>query len=379
MKAVIALDSFKGSLTSRQAGEAVASGARAAGVEEVVVKPLADGGEGTAQALVEALGGEFVTATVRGPLLEPVECRYGLIEDGKTAVIDMALAAGLPLVPETLRNPMETTTVGVGELISHALDRGCRHFLIGLGGSATNDGGTGMLMGLGYSLSDARGRCIPYGAKGLWSLQSISGGRPELRECTFRVACDVTNPLCGPNGCSVVFGPQKGANDAMVTQMDWMLGDYAALAARLTGRERANAPGAGAAGGLGFAFLTFLQAVLEPGIEIVMDVTGLKEELKSADIVVTGEGKLDAQTAMGKGPCGVANVAKEFRKPVIAFAGSVQPEAKILHTRGVDALFPIVRGPVTLEQAMQPAAAAQNLCAAAEEAFRLVRACWRPK
>lgn len=381
MKIVVAIDSFKGSLSSLEAGNAIREGAlRADSAAQVEVCPLADGGEGTVQALVAGMGGTLHRVTVTGPLGAPVECEYGVLPDGKTAVVEMSGAAGITLIPARDRNPLQATTYGVGEVLRDAILRGCRRFIVGIGGSATNDGGVGMLQALGFGFLDASGRPISRGAAGLAELHTITadGVLPELSQCTFRIACDVTNPLCGPRGCSAVYGPQKGATPAMIQKMDRWLARYAELAARC-GMNHADPayPGTGAAGGMGFAFRTFTNAVLESGIEIVLEETDLASRLRDADLVVTGEGRLDGQTAMGKAPVGVARLAKRYGKPVIAFAGSVTPDAAACNGAGIDAFFPILRGICTLEEAMDPDNARHNLADAAEQAFRLWNAAGR--
>ena len=282
MKVLIAMDSFKGSLSSLAAGEAVRAGLlRAMPKADAVVCPLADGGEGTAEALTAGLHGEMVSVEVTGPLGAPVVCRYGVA--GSLAIVEMAGAAGLPQVPAEKRDPMATTTFGVGEVIRDAIARGCRRFVIGLGGSATNDGGAGMLQALGFDLLDEDGAPIPRGAAGLARLRTIAAGRvlPELRGCTFRAACDVENPLCGPLGCSAVFGPQKGARAADIPKMDAWLRGFAALARTVFPESDADFPGSGAAGGMGFALRTFLGASLEPGVSIVLEETGLAEKIRT--------------------------------------------------------------------------------------------------
>ena len=279
MRVVIAIDSFKGSLSSIQAGNAVREAVlRADGSAQVVVRPLADGGEGTVNALSSGLGGSTTAITVTGPLKKPVLANYCILADGKTAVIEMAAAAGITLVPPEERNPLETTTYGVGEIILDAVKRGCRRFIVGIGGSATNDGGTGMLSALGFDFLDNDGNPIPLGAKGLEKLSWISDENviPELRQCSFRIACDVTNPLCGENGCSAVFARQKGADDVMIEKMDGWLKRYAETAKRVTDRADMNHAGVGAAGGLGFAFHTFTNAVLESGVYIILEETELE-------------------------------------------------------------------------------------------------------
>ena len=375
MKAVVVIDSLKGSLTSMEAGNDVAEGIlRADAQAEVVVRPLADGGEGTVDALVCGMKGTIQNAVVTGPLGAPVNCEYGIIEQTKTAVIEMAGAAGITLISEEERNPMHTTSYGVGEVIKDAITKGCRRFIIGIGGSATNDGGIGMLQALGYGFLDKENKQIPFGAKGLEKLETITDAYviPELAECEFRIACDVTNTLCGENGCSAVYGPQKGATPSMIMQMDKWLEYYAALAKKLYPKANALQAGAGAAGGMGFAFLSFTNAVLESGIKIVLEETQLESYIEDADMVITGEGRLDGQTAMGKAPVGVARLAKRHHIPVIAFAGSLTKEAVECNKNGIDAFFPILRNIVTLEDAMKPENAKVNLSDSVEQVFRLI-------
>ncbi len=378
MKAVIAIDSFKGSLSSVEAGKAAAGGIwRVDKDAKVVIRPLADGGEGTVEALTGGMDGEFQTVTVTGPLGEPVECEYGIIESSHTAVIEMSGAAGITLVPDEKRNPLYTTTYGVGEVIRDAIAKGCRRFIVGIGGSATNDGGIGMLQALGYEFLDKDGNDVPFGARGLEFLDQITDQKvlPELAECEFKIACDVTNILCGENGCSAVYGPQKGADTEMIRKMDQWLGAYASLAGKLYEKADPSQPGTGAAGGMGFAFLTFTNAVLESGISIVLKETELEKYIRDADIVITGEGRLDGQTAMGKAPVGVAGLAKKYCIPVIAFAGGVTRDAVACNEKGIDAFFPVVRGVSTLEEAMKPETAKENVTDTAEQVFRLIYNC----
>ena len=378
MKAVIAIDSLKGSLSSIEAGQAIAEGIKKADAKaDVVIRPLADGGEGTVEALVCGMNGTLQHVKVTGPLGDPVVCEYGIIDETKTAVIEMSGAAGITLVPDAKRNPLYTTTYGVGEVIRDAIEKGCRRFIVGIGGSATNDGGIGMMQALGYGFLNKDGEQVPFGAIGLRELETITDTYvlPELVECEFKIACDVTNPLCGENGCSAVYGPQKGANPSMIMEMDKWLRYYAALAREKFPKANLNEPGTGAAGGLGFAFLTFTNAVLESGIKIVLEETKLESFVKDADVVVTGEGRLDFQTAMGKAPVGVAGLAKKFDIPVLAFAGSVTKDATECNKNGIDAFFPILRGISTLEEAMKPENAKQNLTDTAEQAFRLFNIC----
>ena len=375
MKAVVAIDSLKGSLSSMEAGQAIAEGIRRADPQaEVVIRPLADGGEGTLDALVCGMNGKMHEVQVTGPLGTSVNCGYGIIEDTKTAVIEMSGAAGITLVPEEKRNPLHTTTYGVGEVIKDAIAKGCRRFIIGIGGSATNDGGVGMLQALGFGFLDKEGNQVPFGAKGLEQLDKITDTYviPELAECEFRVACDVTNVLCGETGCSAVYGPQKGATPSMIMQMDKWLAYYASLAREKYPKAAPKQAGTGAAGGMGFAFLTFTNAVLESGIKIILEETRLEQYMENADIVVTGEGRLDGQTAMGKAPVGVARLAGKHQIPVIAFAGSVTKEATECNKNGIDAFFPILRSIVTLDEAMKPENAKANLSDTAEQVFRLI-------
>lgn len=374
MKIVVAMDSFKGSLTSLEAGEAVRRGVMAAFPDATVtVRALADGGEGTAEAIVSALGGEMIEREVTGPLGAPVTAKYGYLPARETAVIEMAEAAGLPLVPPEARDPLYTTTYGVGELILDALDRGCRRFLVGLGGSATNDGGVGMLSALGISFLNAEGVPIPRGAIGLRDLASIDTAKADGRlwECTFTVACDVKNPLCGEEGCSRIFAPQKGGTEETIPQMDLWLRRYADLTCATLGRDAAKALGAGAAGGMGFAFLAYLSATLTPGIDLVTHEIGLDDDMEGACLVITGEGRLDGQSAMGKTPVGVAALAKRRGIPTLALAGCVGEGAFLLHEAGIDAYFPILQGPMTLKEAMDGPTAQNALAATAEQACRL--------
>ena len=375
MKVVVAIDSLKGSLSSLEAGEAIKSGVLKAMPEaEVCVRPLADGGEGTVEALALGMGGELKTVEVTGPLGEKVNCLYGILEESKTAIVEMSGAAGITLVSDELRNPLHTTTYGVGEVIKDAISKGCRHFIVGIGGSATNDGGIGMLQALGFGMLDKDGNQVPFGAKGIKEIVTITDDQviPELKECSFRIACDVTNPLCGERGCSAVYGPQKGATPEMVKEMDAWLADYAKLVSAKYEKADAEYPGTGAAGGMGFAFLAYTNAVLESGIKIILEETKLEDYVKDADIVITGEGRLDGQTAFGKAPIGVAKIAKKFDKTVLAFAGSVTKDAVVCNEHGIDAFFPILRRIQTLQEAMTPEIARDNMVTTVEQVFRLI-------
>ncbi len=379
MKVVIAINSFKNSLSSLDAGRAAAVGVQKAfGNEpvELVVKPLADGGEGTVEALVAGMNGEYRHARVSGPLGDKVDCTYGYLPETNTAILEMAGAAGLGLVPEAERNPRNTSTYGVGEVIRDAMDSGIRNFLIGLGGSATNDCGMGMLQALGFGFYDSNGAPVGRGGKALKSVARIDRSQvpEELKACHFQVACDVNNPLCGPNGCSAVYGPQKGADPEMVRELDEGCAHFGAVTAAALGKDFRNAAGAGAAGGMGFAFLSYLNADLEPGIDIVMREVHVEQELADADYLITGEGRLDAQTAMGKGPIGVAKVAKRYGVRTIGLAGGVTGEAGECNAQGLDAFFAVVPGVMTLEEAMEHDVAAENVARTAEQVFRLTRA-----
>ena len=381
MKVVVAIDSLKGSLSSLEAGQAIKEGVQVVYPEaDVVVRPLADGGEGTVEALAIGMGGELVHVNVTGPLGDAVTAEYGILNADetrpKTAIIEMSAAAGITLVPDEKRNPMHTTTFGVGELIKDAIDNGCRHFIVGIGGSATNDGGIGMLQALGYDFLDKDGAPVAYGGAGLQSIARIQAENvlPELKDCTFRVACDVTNPLCGPMGSSAIYGPQKGATPEMVKELDEALLHYAELSKETFDHADRLYPGTGAAGGMGFAFLTYTNAVLESGIKIVLEETGLEEEMKDADFVITGEGRLDSQTALGKAPIGVAHLAKKHDKKVLAFAGCLTPDAGVCNENGIDAFFPILRRVITVQEAMEKENARENMIRSVEQVFRLIKA-----
>ena len=375
MKVVVSIDSLKGSLSSLEAGQAIKEGiTNVVPDAEVVVRPLADGGEGTVEALALGMGGRLETIEVTGPLGDKVDCIYGILDGGKTAIVEMAGAAGITLIPAKKRNPLYTTTYGVGETIRDAIKKGCRHFIVGIGGSATNDGGVGMLQALGFGMLDANGNQVAFGASGVKDIVKITDDNviPELKECSFRIACDVTNPLCGETGASAVYGPQKGASPAMVKSMDQWLFDYAKLTAEKYEKADADYPGTGAAGGLGFAFLAYTNAVLESGIKIILEETRLEDYVKDADIVVTGEGRLDGQTVYGKAPIGVAKIAKKYDKTVVAFSGAVTKDAVACNEHGIDAFFPILRSVQSLQDAMKPENARYNMIATVEQVFRLL-------
>ena len=375
MRVVVAIDSFKGSMSSLEAGEAISKGIKKAHKDaEVEIRPLADGGEGTVEALSIGMGGMLINVDVTGPVGRKVNAVYGIVDSSKTAIIEMSQAAGITLVSGDEKNPLYTTTFGVGELIKDAINKGCRHFVVGIGGSATNDCGIGMLQALGYEFLDKEGKQVGFGASGVRDIVSIRDENviKELSECYFRVACDVNNPLCGDLGCSAIYGPQKGATKEMVADMDGWLKNYSKIVKEKYPDADCEYPGTGAAGGLGYAFFNFTNSKLESGIKIVLDETKLEEYVKNADIVVTGEGRLDHQTVMGKAPVGVANIAKKYNKKVIAFSGSVTEDAGVCNEHGIDAFFPILRRIVTLEEAMQTDTAKKNLTDTAEQVFRLL-------
>ena len=342
------------------------------------------------EALTLGMGGELQNVMVKGPLGVPVNAVYGIVErKTKIAIMEIAQAAGITLLPKEKLNPLTTTTFGVGEMILDAIEKGCRNFIIGIGGSATNDGGAGMLQALGFEMRDKDGNEISSGAVGLKDLESIGKEHviPELEECQFQIACDVTNPLCGPQGCSAVYGPQKGADAEMIRQMDGWLSHYAGIALSFTEERKAeNASansmnvggdssfsGAGAAGGLGFAFRVFMNAELQSGIQIVLHETELEEKVKDADYVITGEGRLDEQTVMGKAPVGVAKIAKKYGKPVLAFSGCVAEDAGVCNEYGIDAFFSILCNAGTIAEVSECEQAMWNMTTTVEQAFRLIK------
>ncbi len=375
---VIAMDSFKGSVSSIEAGRIVAAAIRDVFPDsETQIFPLADGGEGTVDALTTGLAGEIVRLDVTGPLGEKIPSRFGLLPAQKTAVIEMADAAGLPSVPAEKRNPLHTTTYGLGELILTAAKRGCRDFIIGIGGSATNDAGLGMLTALGARFLHADGTPAGIYGKDLADIASIDLSHlvPVIKDCHFSIACDVTNPLTGPTGCSAVYGPQKGATPDIVTKMDKAIAAFAALAEKVLGKTgAAELPGAGAAGGLGFAFSAFLDAALKPGIDLVLDLLNIDDALREADVLITGEGRMDEQTAMGKAPVGIAQRAKQQnpKAAAIAFCGCALPGAIAVNDHGIDAYFPILHQPGTVEKAMKPDITERNLRQTALQVLRLL-------
>lgn len=373
MKIVLAPQSLKGSLDAPAVAEAMAAGVAAVFPNaEIVTCPVADGGEGTVHALVAATGGRLEHANVTGPLGEPVVAEYGILGGTRTAVIEMAAASGLPLVPAALRDPRRTSTYGTGEVMRAALDAGCERLLIGIGGSATNDGGAGMAQALGAHLLDGEGHELPPGGAALARLARIdaNGLDARLLDAQVQVACDVTNPLYGPNGASAVYGPQKGASPAVVQELDAALRHYAEVVQRDLGRDVAHMPGAGAAGGLGAGLLAFTGATLVPGAQMVLDALNFGAKVAGAALVLTAEGRLDAQTAYGKSVGAVAAAARQAGAHVIVLAGGIESDDSALHELGVDAALPLVDGPMTLEASM--ARAAELVTRATVRALRLV-------
>ncbi|MFY4259680.1 glycerate kinase [Achromobacter xylosoxidans] len=357
MKIVIAPDSFKESVSAPDAAAAIARGVKAAcpGAHTVCV-PMADGGEGTVEAVLAAAGGQARQRTVNDALGHKVDAVWGLLEDG-TAVIEMAAAAGLELIAPSRRDPLRASSHGVGELILAALDAGAVRIILGLGGSATNDGGAGMQTALGLRLLDQDGRSLPPGGGALGQLASIDmrGLDPRLAKTSIVIASDVDNPLCGPQGASHIFGPQKGATPEQVQTLDATLGHFADICARQLGSDRRHDAGAGAAGGLGFAAKTFLNADFRPGVEIVAELGGLAQAMEGATLAFTGEGRMDAQTLRGKTPAGVARIAQRAGVPVVALAGSLGEGYEALHAGGISAAFSLAPGPITLQQALADA------------------------
>lgn len=359
MRVIIAPDSYKGSVSALGVAEAMERGVLHVFPEAEVVKvPIADGGEGTVDALVTATGGQRMDQIVQGPLGEPVEAYWGVLGDGETAVIEMAAASGLPLVPQGKRDPRITSTYGTGELIKAALDRGLRKIIIGIGGSATNDGGTGMAKALGARFLDKSGQEITEGGAALARLAEIdlSSFDQRIAQTAILVACDVDNPLCGLRGASAVYGPQKGATPAIVQELDAALANYAVVAKQATGKAVAEMAGAGAAGGLGAGLLFFTKAQLRPGVEIVLETTGFAELVSQASLVLTGEGRTDFQTAFGKAPVGVAKVAKQYGVPVVCLSGGLGDGADDVLAQGIDGIMSVVPHPITLEECMQQGA-----------------------
>jgi len=358
MKIVIAPDSFKGSLTALEVAQAIQKGIKKVDKNiETVIVPMADGGEGTVQSLIDASGGQILEVSVHDPLNRKIKSFYGIMGDEVTAVIEMAAASGLPLLQIEERNPLLTTTFGTGELIKDALNRGCRSFIIGLGGSATNDGGCGMAQALGVKFLDKMGRELVMSGAQLSKIDSIdfSGIDQRIKEAQFVAACDVENPLCGPSGASEVYGRQKGATEEDVVTLDNGLSHFVAIVNKQLNLHVKDVSGAGAAGGLGAGVLIFLKAKLQAGIDIVTKTTSLAEKMVGVDLVITGEGRIDFQTAFGKTPFGVAQIAKEKNIPLIVLAGSLGDGYQTLYEKGFDGIFSIIDKPMELQEAIDNA------------------------
>ncbi len=376
MKIVIAPDSFKENLTSLQVGKAIEKGIRRVLPKaRIEIVPMADGGEGTVQSLVDATGGRIIRKKVVGPMGEPVTARYGMLGDGETAVIEMAEASGLPLVPKEKRNPLKATTYGTGQLMLDAVKRGAKKIIVGLGGSATNDCGAGMAQALGVKLLDASGRPIEgYAGGGMLDKVAdidLSGMDPAIRGVQVVIACDVDNPLCGRRGASAVFGPQKGATPAQVRQLDANLRHFGRLIEKVLRKKVMNRPGAGAAGGLGAGLLAFTRARLRRGVDIVIEATELAKHMKGADLAITGEGRVDSQTAFGKTPAGVAKVARKQKIPVVAIGGGLADDAGDVFEHGIDGLESATPRDMSLEEAIRNSK--KYLADAGERVIRMVR------
>lgn len=372
MNIVIAPDSFKGSLSAIEAANAMEKGIlKAAGNAEIYKIPMADGGEGTVEALITAVGGCIREEEVTGPLGEKVPAFYGILSDGKTGVIEMAAASGLTLVPPGKRNPMLATSYGTGELIRKAIAGGCTRLVVGIGGSATNDGGMGMAQALGVTFFDLKGNELGFGGQALEYIARIdaSGIFEGIRHTEIIVACDVVNPLCGKTGASQVFGAQKGATPGMIEKLDQGLLNYAQRIEESLGKSILDIPGAGAAGGMGGGIIAFLDGILKPGIDIITQTTGLSDRIKAAELIFTGEGRTDFQTAFGKVPVGISRIAEKYGKPVICLSGGLGEDIETLYEQGITALFSIANRPMELEEAIKNAETL--LCQAAENIMRL--------
>lgn len=374
MKIVIAPDSFKESLTALEVAQAIETGFKCVFPDAEYVKvPMADGGEGSVQSLIDATEGELLNVEVTAPLGNKVTAFLGISGDKQTAFIEMAAASGLHLVPFEQRNPLKTTSYGTGELIKKALDLGVKKILLGIGGSATNDGGVGMLQAVGFSFKNANDAEIGFGGEQLAQIHSISAENidPRLAQVEFEVACDVNNPLCGERGASAVFGPQKGATPEMVKTLDAALAHFAQVAQKQLNISIAERAGAGAAGGMGGGLLLLPNAQLKAGVQIIIEATKLAEKVKGADLVITGEGRMDAQSIAGKTPIGVAKTAKQFNAPVIAIVGCLREDYNVVFQHGIDAVFPIIRSLDTLDATL--AKGRENLTSSAENVARLIK------
>lgn len=382
MKIVIAVDSFKGCLSSSSIAKAVEEGIFNTLPEcEVIKVPIADGGEGTVEALVDATQGKKITLPVHNPLMQPIHAGYGMTGDGRTAIIEMSAASGLNLIPLKPGNIMNTTTYGTGEMIADAIKRGCRNFIIGVGGSATNDAGTGMMQALGVRFTDDTGKEVEKGGKSLSAIRHIDTQNqlPELQDCTFHIATDVTNPFYGPQGAAYIFGPQKGGDEEQIKILDRGMKHLAGLIFETTGKDISYLPGSGAGGGMGGGCVAFLQATISSGIELIMDYLRFDELIQGADLLITGEGRMDRQTLFGKVPVGIARAAASRHIPVIAITGQVDTTAdKALREAGLSAIFPIHPAPISLEKAMQPDYAYRNIRRTVEQICYMLRLCHYP-
>ena len=377
MKVVVAIDSFKGSLGSFELGEIVEKGIKKVYKDAEVKKvPIADGGEGTVEALVEGTNGKFIDVKVHDPLMRLIDARYGIMGNN-VAVIEMAEASGLPLLKPEERDLRKATTYGTGELIKDAVQRGCREFIIGIGGSATNDAGLGMMQALGYKFLDKEGKTLGCGGEIMEKVSEIDSSEAVegLDQCEFFIACDVDNPFYGPRGAAHVYSRQKGADDEMVEYLDSSLRKLALTLKEKTGKDIAELPGAGATGGLGGGFVAFLDGDLKPGIDIILQEVKLAEYIEGADFVITGEGRIDFQSIMGKAPMGVSRLSREKGVPVIAIAGCVADDAGAMHDHGLDAFFSTINYPISLDEAMNKERAAIFVEKNIEEIFRLIKVC----
>ena len=376
MKVVAAVDSFKGSMTSLEVAAAFEKGVKKVYKDAEFIKiPLADGGEGTVKALIDNLDGKMVNIKVKDPLMRDIDSFYGISGDGKTAVIEMAAASGLPLLSPDERNPLKATTFGTGELIKDALEKGCREFIIGIGGSATNDAGTGMLSALGYIFLDENGNELEPNGENLINIKSFKDDKvmKEVSEAKFLIACDVDNPFYGTNGAAHVYGKQKGATEEMIKILDKGMENFSNVIKDIKESDISNISGAGAAGGLGGAFMALFNSELKPGIDIITEKIELEKSIKGSDYVITGEGRIDFQTAMGKTPSGVAKLAKKYGIPVIAIGGSVDDEIGNIYECGITAAFSIIDSPMTLNEAMDTKNAQRLVEKTAEQIFRVIK------
>lgn len=377
MKIVIAIDSFKGSLSSSQLGNAIEKGIRKVYSNAEIKKiPIADGGEGTVESLVDGTNGKYISVSVNDPLMRKIEATYGIIENN-IAVMEMASASGLPLLKVEERNPLKASSYGTGELIKDAIFKGCRQFIIGIGGSATSDGGTGMLQALGFKFLDKEGKTLGQGAEILSEIADIDTTEvmKELDSCKFLIACDVDNPFYGPNGAAYIYGRQKGADDEMIKVLDDGLRNLSKVINQKKNIDISEIPGAGAAGGLGGGFVAFLNGELKPGIDIVLEEVNFEKEIEGADFVITGEGRIDFQSVMGKAPVGVSKLCKKHNIPVIALAGCVADDAIETHNFGITALFSTINYPISLDEAMAKERAEIFVEKNTEEIFRLIKTC----